>query len=244
MDHPFRTAAVGGFNRQDVLTYLETVNREAAEKQAQLEAQLDEACKANEEQAEELARLREQSEQLEQENGELRERMEDRDRELTELRSRQETASGDAETLRAENARLLEQVEALRPGAEAYDSIKERTAGLELEAHHRAKLVEQEAGEQAEKLHREMEDWAKKVEREYSALRAQVETTVADAAQRLSRAGENLEQVNRLLDQQELELEGLLDAYGKTAEEKPDGVSGVDRLLSEIAGNAAPQSEN
>ena len=30
MDHPFRSAMFGGFNRQDVLTYLETTAQEAA----------------------------------------------------------------------------------------------------------------------------------------------------------------------------------------------------------------------
>ena len=30
MDHPFRSAAVGGFNKQDVLTFLEAQAKQAA----------------------------------------------------------------------------------------------------------------------------------------------------------------------------------------------------------------------
>ena len=39
MDHPFRGAAFGGFNRQDVLTYLENTAREAAQQREALEQQ-------------------------------------------------------------------------------------------------------------------------------------------------------------------------------------------------------------
>ena len=37
MDHPFRSAVFGGFNRQDVLTYLENNAKESAQRQAELE---------------------------------------------------------------------------------------------------------------------------------------------------------------------------------------------------------------
>ena len=51
MDHPFRSAAVGGFNRQDVLDYLEKTAAENAQKQQELEKQL-------EQQKQELEQLR------------------------------------------------------------------------------------------------------------------------------------------------------------------------------------------
>ena len=41
MDHPFRNAAVGGFNRQDVLDYLEKTAAENTQKQQELEKQLE-----------------------------------------------------------------------------------------------------------------------------------------------------------------------------------------------------------
>ena len=54
MDHPFRSAAVGGFNRQDVLDYLEKTAAENAQKQQELEKQL-------EQQKQELEQLRRRS---------------------------------------------------------------------------------------------------------------------------------------------------------------------------------------
>ena len=43
MDHPFRSAAFGGFNRQDVLDYLEKTAAENARKQQELQRRLEEA---------------------------------------------------------------------------------------------------------------------------------------------------------------------------------------------------------
>ena len=37
MDHPFRSAALGGFNRQDVLDYLEKMSAENAQRQQELQ---------------------------------------------------------------------------------------------------------------------------------------------------------------------------------------------------------------
>ena len=38
MDHPFRSAMFGGFNRQDVLEYLENSAQQAAQQQQELQA--------------------------------------------------------------------------------------------------------------------------------------------------------------------------------------------------------------
>ena len=59
MDHPFRTAAFGGFHRQDVLTYLEEHTRQAAQQREDLEGRLSQAAQREEElrrEAEELYR--------------------------------------------------------------------------------------------------------------------------------------------------------------------------------------------
>ena len=41
MDHPFRSAAVGGFNKQDVLTFLEEQSRQFSQAQQRFQEQLD-----------------------------------------------------------------------------------------------------------------------------------------------------------------------------------------------------------
>ena len=100
MDHPFRSAAFGGFNRQDVLDYLEKTAAENARKQQELQRRLEEAEEdrrklASQESDQEervtiLNRDRESlSQQLEQVKAVLeasREREEAQSRELEELR--------------------------------------------------------------------------------------------------------------------------------------------------------------
>lgn len=218
MDHPFRTAAVGGFNRQDVLSFLETTTREAAERQQSLQQQLDEALEAGEQKEQELEQLRGQTEELEQ----LRARLSETEQALEESRSREAERSALLEAARQEARELQAQVDTLKPGAEAYDSIKERTAGVELEAHHRAQLVRREAQEQAGGLHRQMEQWMQQVEREYAALRSEVESTVAHAANQLSRAEESLGRVNTLMGEQEIALKTMAQAYAESNPNRGD----------------------
>ena len=43
MDHPFRSAALGGFNKQDVLSFLEEQSKQSAQAQQWIQGQLDEA---------------------------------------------------------------------------------------------------------------------------------------------------------------------------------------------------------
>ena len=61
MNHPFRGAAFGGFNRQDVLTYLENTAREAAQQREALEQQLEQQRQAAESA---LRQIEEQSQQI------------------------------------------------------------------------------------------------------------------------------------------------------------------------------------
>ena len=209
MDHPFRTAAVGGFNRQDVLTYLEAAAKKAEEEQRRGQMQVEHANEAADRAEEALresrTRLGELTAQSEQQKTEL----EAANRELAELRAAREAELTELEALREENEQLKEQVEHLRPSAEAYDGLKDRTAGLELEAHQRAQRIEDEAAEQVRRIHHQMELWIQRVQREYDMLRTQVEATVSHAAEQIDRAGKSLNQVNTLINDQEIELESL-----------------------------------
>ena len=209
MDHPFRSAAFGGFNRQDVLTYLENTAKENGEKQQQLQQQLDEA---RETAAGQSARLREQEERLvalEAENQQLREQLEGLNRDLTDSRERERRGAEELERTRGELEAARSRVAALEPDAAAYAAVKERTAGVELEAHCRAQGIQNRAEEQARQLHRQLEQWLQRVEREYDGLRSQVECTVSHAADQLDKARGCLEQVSALMGEQDAALEAL-----------------------------------
>ena len=138
----FRTATFGGFQKQDVLLYIETMTREHREKLDGLQRKLDEAGEAQSAREGELAAAREREEKLGQELQGLREELsaarregEERQKELTRLETelaelrREKTAA--EELLTETEARLTETKEKLaRAGqaAEAYEKIKDRTA--------------------------------------------------------------------------------------------------------------------
>ena len=125
MDHPFRSAAVGGFNRQDVLDYLEKTAAENVQKQQELEKQL-------EQQKQELEQLRRRSGELEEREAIFSRERESMSRELEQtkgvlqdIRQREKAQSEELTQLRQERDRLRARVAALEP-----DAACRPTAGL------------------------------------------------------------------------------------------------------------------
>lgn len=216
MDHPFRSAALGGFNRQDVLDYLEKTSAENAQRQQELQQKLE---AAEEERRQLSAKTTEQEEQLailRRDRDQLKEQLEQVQQALNSSQAREEAQEEALAALRQERDTLKSRAEALEPDAAAYEAIKERTAGVELEAHCRAQNVLNQADAQAKELRRNMEQWIGRVELEYDALRSEVESTVSHAADKLEKAGKCLEQITALLADQDVALEALSQAYDNT----------------------------
>ena len=215
MDHPFRSAAVGGFNRQDVLDYLEKTAAENAQKQQELEKQL-------EQQKQELEQLRRRSGELEEREAIFSRERESMSRELEQtkgvlqdIRQREKAQSEELTQLRQERDRLRARVAALEPDAAAYAAVKDRTAGMELQAHCRAHAVQEQADQQARQVRRQMEQWLRQVQQG-----SQVESTVSHAADELSKAGRCLDQLNQMLGEQEVALEAVSQEYLDSDPEK------------------------
>jgi chromosome segregation ATPase len=211
MDHQFRNAALGGFNKQDVLDYLEQVSKENSQQQQALQQQLDEARERYTQLSDQtdahlaqIQRLEGENQRLQQENGQLLTQLED-------AKSQSNSLCAQISQAQADKRALQEQVDKLQPDAAAYAAVKERSAGVELDAHRRAQNVLDEANEQTRQLHRQTEQWLQNVRQEYESLRAQVESTVSHAAVQLEKAEASLQQVGELMEQQEI----ALDALGK-----------------------------
>ena len=103
------------------------------------------------------------------------------------------------------------------PDAQAYVQIKERTAGVELDAHRRAQTIQEKAERDAERVRRQLEQWLERMEKEYSTMRGEVEITVSHAASELDRVRAGLNRITQLVDAQEGALEGLARTYSETA---------------------------
>ena len=202
MDHQFRSVAFGGFHKQDVLDFLEANSRDHAQQLQELQKRAEEQTKQLESAQAEVENLRARLEQAES----SRDQLQGTCQELTE---RLEQAEGERDELSGQQAERLE------PDAEAYLALKERAAGVELEAHRRAQEVEDQAAGQAQRVREGAQSWLKALEQEYDRLRTETETTVAHAAAQLDRAGEALDQISRLMDRQAGQLEQLEQICGQ-----------------------------
>jgi len=198
MDHQFRSAAFGGFNRQDVLDYLESYAQANQQQLQGLQDQLDEARQEldkAEAQKQELLAFQEQARELRTQ--------------LDEANSKIQELSQALEESQALARELDQRVARLEPDAMAYAAVKERSAGVELDAHRRAQNVLDEAGAQARLIRQQTYQWLGHMSQEYGALRRQLDAT-------LSNAGAQLEQISQSLDKQDGAFDLLREAYAKT----------------------------
>ena len=235
MDHPFRSAALGGFNKQDVLTFLEEQSKQAAQAQQQLQSRLEEAegprdtlQAEGEELRRQLEAARQELEQAEQERDGLSARLAKAEQDLAGSRAQAEDTARELETVRRERDEARAGLEAARPDAQAYLELKERTAGVELEAHRRAQAIQEKAERDARQLRRQLEQWLRQVRQEYDGLCSDVESTVAHAASELGRAGASLDQLLQLLGGQEEAFDGLSQICSETTFGRPEPPMPID----------------
>ena len=115
----------------------------------------------------------------------------------------------DAETRLAETEGRLARA---LPAAESYEKVKDRTAGIELEAHCRAQAVQAEAEERVEQARRDMEQWLNKVRKSYEELRTDIDATVSHTSGELERVRATLEEITNRFCAQDERLEKMVQS--------------------------------
>ena len=113
MDHPFRSAAFGGFNRQDVLDYLEKTAAENAQKQQELQRCLEEAEEDRRKLASQESDQEERVTILNRDRESLSQQLEQVKAVLEASREREEAQSRELEELRRERDSLRRRVAAV-----------------------------------------------------------------------------------------------------------------------------------
>ncbi|MEA4954305.1 MAG: hypothetical protein VB096_02145 [Pseudoflavonifractor sp.] len=204
----FRTATFGGFQKQDVLAYLETSARDHAEKLSALQRELDESRQAREGAEEQAAGREAKLTALEEENRRL----------AADLASRTEALARES----AQRAEFAAQVEALSgeirkitPAAEAYTGLKDRTAGIELEAHSRAQAIEAEAKAKVKQTKAELENWIDQLQKTYDGLRTDLNASVEQVSGELEQAARELRSRPAELAARDAELRALREGLEK-----------------------------
>lgn len=205
MDNRFRGSAFGGFKRKDVIDYLANA---AAEHKQELDLLNDQLAAVTAQRDEALQRARQAEQTLADMTGER----DDCRRLAQETAAQADRLPG----LEAEVAQLRQRVAQLEPDAAAYAAIKERAAGIELEAHHRAQGIVDQAKLQSEQLHEQTRQWVLQVRREYDELRSLVESTVSHAAGDLDRVRQSLGNISLCMDRQN----NAMDQFVRQAEKE------------------------
>ena len=198
----FRTSAFGGFNKQDVMAYLEKSAREHSGKIAELQKELAELRQARTEAEDAGETMKSRLAVLEAENQRLAADLAQREAALAQALER-----GEAQA--AELTVLKEEAETLRPAAASYESIKSRTASIELEAHGRAQAIEQEGRQKAKKCQEQVKEWFAKTREVYARLQTDVEATLGHTVRELERAGQSMTALKSSLSGQEDALDAI-----------------------------------
>ena len=192
----FRTAAFGGFQKQDVLSYIESANQTHTEKLEGLQRERDELTREKEELEARANQAQEQVQALTQEKEELTAQLDSVRSEMEELRR----------ALEVERASLSQTADQL---SQAYQQVKDRTAGIELEAHCRAQEVQQAAEERVRRAHTEVAQWLHKVQAGYDLLRTDMESAVSRTTQDLDKLRQLTEELSSHFSAQDAHLRKL-----------------------------------
>ena len=186
-NYPIKSVTFGGFDKQDVIRYIEQTAQQAAAAQQTLQAENENLRKQVTDLTTELSYLRAQFSSLSAERDHLQETL------SQESSSRQQLEA--LKPLEAEVARL-------RPDAEAYAQFREHIGAIECEARKRAADLELETVTQLQKtvdLFRE----------QYQTLMSTFESTASHVNGELRKVEVNLTQLPRAMDQAGTELNEL-----------------------------------
>ena len=186
-NYPIKSVTFGGFDKQDVIRYIEQAAQQAAAAQQTLQDENENLRKQAEALSAELSTLRAQVSSLSAE----------RDR-LQEALGRESASRQQLESLKP----LESEVARLRPDAEAYAQFRERIGTIECEARKRAADLELATVNQLQKtvdLFRE----------QYQTLMSTFESIASHVNGELRKVEVNLTQLPRAMDQAGTELNEL-----------------------------------
>lgn len=230
-EHRFRTAAFG-FNRQDVMQYIEAVHRDYAVRlkgmKKDLERERDQRSSLEEQgslanteaQAAEKAARRSQ-EELEAAQKALAEMREERDKLKLQLQAAQQ-----------DMAALQEAADRMAPAAKAYETLKDKAAGIELDAHKRAQIIIKTGEAEAAQTRRKVAQWLRQAQSSYARLCGDVSATLSHATAEMERTSKSLEAVSAELDDHGRRLEDIaVEAEAQAGGGRPTVEHAIDRPL-------------
>ena len=186
-NYPIKSVTFGGFDKQDVIRYIEQAAQQAAAAQQTLQTENEDLRKQVTALSAELSALRAQVSSLSAERDHLQETL-----------SQESASRQQLETLKP----LEDEVARLRPDAEAYAQFRERIGAIECEARKRAADLEAATVGQ-------LQQTVDLFRAQYQVLMSTFETTASHVNSELRKVEVNLTQLPRAMDQSGTELNEL-----------------------------------
>lgn len=205
----FRGSAIGGFNRQDVILYIENITRENSTRIGSLEKELADTKQQNTSMARELSTYRAEHSGRQETMGQL----------STDLEYKTEVLSQTSEALskaERENAALRDKMKKMEEATAAYDMLKEMAGTIELEARNRAQRIIQNAEASAKLTRNELEQWMYLIQVNYARLRQEIEAMLGNASSEMNRTKTTFDQISQGLSEQDETLKLIIEQYRKS----------------------------
>lgn len=200
--------ALGGFNRRDVLQYIEQMAAAHRKEISELEQDLVRERAERQELEDTLSGLEDEKGSVAAEEARVRASLEQSTAALSRLRGELAETETQLAAAKEELTRLQAQVGELSPMAKSYQELKDRVATVELDAHRKAQATVDEAQAQAEALKGETRQWLNGVLEQYDGVRRAMDGLFAGAGAVKAleeQAGQADSQAARLREQAGLE---------------------------------------
>lgn len=188
-------SSLGGFNRRDVLLYIEQLTAEHRRELNRLQKELT-RCEGERLTLEQtLAGLEDEKGNVAAEEARVRASLEQSTAALTHLRGELGTTEEQLSAARSELERYQREVAELAPMAKSYEELKDRVATVELDAHRKAQATVDEARAEAARIREETQQWLDGVLTQYGTVRQAVDQLL-DSARALTALEEQLRQAD------------------------------------------------
>lgn len=197
MNTNFKTALFGGFDREDVVNFIQQLSQESQQRISTLEAENQELWERNHSLETELTTLR----RLVLESSSAADTCRQLRQQLEELQAQYDQLGREADTLRSQ--------------ASEYQSLKDHIADIEISAHRRTEEFRADAIRQLRQLAQQQQDWCDQAREKYTQLSRQFGQKLLQAQRTLEEPDlSGFDEMTRSLRQ----LEDSFDADSYSAE--------------------------
>lgn len=174
-------SAFNGFNRRDVLQYMEQTAANHRREVAELEKELTRCESARKHLQDLLSGMEDEKGSAEADEARVRASLEEATATLAQLRGELGETDEKLAASRSELERMQALVGELAPMAKSYEELKDRVATVELDAHRKAQATIDEARAEAEQIKADARRWVAELLERYSGMRAAVDGLMESA---------------------------------------------------------------